>query len=144
MSDAGTGKRQDALKRAVERVNPAQFLRFAVVGGIATVIQFSILVALVELAHANALIANAVGFVFAATANYLMNRAFTFAGTSSHAGYGMLKFVATSLIGLGINSLIFKAFMSVGVYYMIAWALATGLTLIWNYSAARLIVFRGR
>jgi putative flippase GtrA len=90
------------------------------------------------------LLANAIGFVFSATANYLMNRAFTFAGTSSPVGYGMLKFAVTSLIGLGINSLIFKAFMSLGVYYMIAWALATGFTLIWNYSAARLIVFRER
>ena len=143
MSDAGTEKRQDAVRRAVARINPVQFLRFAFVGGVATIIQFSILVALVELAHANALVANAIGFVFSATANYLMNRAFTFAGTSSHAGYGMLKFAVTSLVGLGINSLIFKAIMSVGVYYMIAWALATGLTLIWNYSAARLIVFRG-
>ncbi len=144
MSDARQGKRQQALRRAVAQINPAQFLRFAVVGAIATIIQFSILVALVELAHVNELIANAVGFAFAATANYLMNRYFTFAGTSSHAGYGMLKFAVTSLIGLGVNSLIFKAFMSVGIYYMIAWALATGLTLIWNYSAARLIVFRDR
>lgn len=144
MSHASPRKHQEALRRAVAQINPAQFLRFAVVGGIATIIQFSILVALVELAHANELIANAIGFVIAATANYLMNRYFTFSGTTSHAGYGMLKFAVTSLIGLGINSLIFKAFMSVGVYYMIAWAFATGLTLIWNYSAARLIVFRDR
>ena len=144
MSDASPGKHQEALRRAVTHINPAQFLRFAVVGGIATIVQFSILVALVELAHANELIANAIGFAFAATANYLMNRYFTFSGTTSHAGYGMLKFAVTSLIGLGINSLIFKAFMSVGVYYMLAWVFATGLTLIWNYSAARLIVFRDR
>jgi len=144
MSDASPGKHQEGLRRALAHVNPGQFLRFAVVGGIATAIQFSILVGLVELARANELIANAIGFVFAATANYLMNRHFTFSGTTSHAGYGMLKFAVTSLIGLGINSLIFKAFMSVGVYYMLAWAFATGLTLIWNYSAARLIVFRDR
>ncbi len=144
MSDARTHKHREALRRAVAHINPAQFLRFAVVGAIATLIQFSILVALVELAHANELIANAIGFVFAASANYLMNRYFTFSGASSHAGYGLLKFAVTSLIGLAINSLIFKAFMSIGIYYMIAWALATGLTLIWNYTAARLIVFRDR
>ena len=142
MSDASPGKHQEALRRAVARINPAKFLRFAVVGAIAAIIQFSILVALVELVRANELIANAIGFVFAASANYLMNRYFTFAGTSSHAGLGMLKFAATSLIGLAINSLIFKAFLSAGLYYMIAWALATGFTLIWNYTAARLIVFR--
>lgn len=144
MSQTPPGKRQEALQRAMAQINPVQFLRFAIVGAVATIIQFSILVALVELAHANELLANAVGFIFAASANYLMNRRFTFAGTSSHAGYGMLKFAATSLVGLGVNSLIFKAFMNVGVYYMIAWALATGLTLVWNYSAARLIVFRDR
>jgi len=143
MSDAGTEKRQHALRRAVAHVDPTRFLRFAVVGGIATLIQFLILVALVELAHANKLIANAVGFVFAAAANYLMNRYFTFAGTRSHMGYAMLKFAVTSVIGLGINTIIFQTLMSFGLYYIIAWVLAVGLTLIWNYSAARLIVFRG-
>jgi putative flippase GtrA len=143
MPDAETDKRQHPLRRAVAHIDPARFLRFAVVGGIATVIQFSILVALVELVHANKLIANAVGFVFAATANYLMNRYFTFSGTQSHMAYGMLKFAVTSVIGLGINTLIFQTLMSFGIYYIAAWVLATGLTLIWNYSAARLIVFRG-
>lgn len=144
MSDSGANGHREALQRAVAHINPAQFLRFAIVGGIATVIQFSILVGLVELAHVSKLIANAAGFVVAATANYLMNRAFTFAGATSHAGYGMLKFAVTSLIGLGINTLIFQALMSAGLWYVIAWALATGLTLIWNYTAARLIVFRDR
>jgi len=143
MSDAGPEKRQHALRRAVTHLDPARFFRFAVVGGIATVIQFSILVALVELAHVNKLIANAIGFAFAATANYLMNRYFTFAGTQSHMGYGILKFAVTSVIGLGINTIIFQTLMSLGLWYVIAWVLATGLTLIWNYSAARLIVFRG-
>src|SRR5262249_23508658 len=73
MSDASPGKHQEALRRAVAHINPAQFLRFAAVGAIATIIQFSILVALVELAHVNELIANAIGFIFAASANYLMN-----------------------------------------------------------------------
>jgi putative flippase GtrA len=144
MSDGGVKGHREALRRAVAHINPTQFLRFAVVGGIATLIQFSILVGLVELAHANKLIANAAGFAVAATANYLMNRAFTFAGTTSHAGYGMLKFAVTSVIGLGINTLIFQALMSFGLWYVIAWVLAAGLTLIWNYSAARLIVFRDR
>jgi putative flippase GtrA len=143
MSDAGTDKRTHALRRAVAHIDPIRFFRFAIVGGIATVIQFSILVTLVELAHANKLVANAVGFVFAATANYLMNRYFTFAGTQSHMGYGMLKFAITSVIGLGVNTIIFQALMSFGLYYVIAWVVAVGLTLIWNYSAARLIVFRG-
>jgi len=143
MTDAGTDKRRHALRRAVAHIDPARFLRFAVVGGIATVIQSSILVALVELAHANKLIANAIGFVVAATANYLMNRYFTFVGTQSHMGYGMLKFAITSVIGLGINTIIFQTLMSFGLYYVIAWVLAVGITLIWNYSAARLIVFRG-
>ena len=58
-------------------------------------------------------------------------------------GYGMLKFAITSVIGLGINTIIFQALLSFGLWYVFAWVLATGLTLIWNYSAARLIVFRG-
>lgn len=143
MSEAGPDNRPHALRRAVTHIDPARFIRFAVVGGIASVIQFSILVALVELAHANKLIANAVGFIFAATANYLMNRYFTFSGTQSHMGYGMMKFAVTSVIGLAVNTIIFQTLMSFGVWYVIAWVLATGLTMIWNYSAARLIVFRG-
>ena len=143
MPDAPTDQSQHPLRRAVAQINPAQFLRFAVVGVIASVIQFSILVGLVELAHANKLIANAMGFIVAATANYLMNRFFTFSGTQSHMGYGMLKFAVTSVIGLGVNTLIFQTLMSFGLWYVFAWVVATGLTMVWNYSAARLIVFRG-
>ena len=31
--------------------------------------------------------------------NIMMNRFFTFSGTQSHMGYGMLKFAITSVIG---------------------------------------------
>src|SRR5215831_9758633 len=105
MSDAGWDKRQEAIRRTLGHIDPARFFRFAIVGGVASVIQLSILVGLVELGHVNKLVANAVGFVFAATANYLMNRYFTFSGTQSHIGYGMVKFAVTSLIGLAINTI---------------------------------------
>ena len=136
------GKGEQALRRAVAHVNPAQFARFALVGAIATLVQLAVLVALVELAHIAKPIANALGYVCGGAANYLLNRRFTFAGTTSGFTHGLLRFTATSLIGLAINSLIFVTLIGAGIYYLIAWVVAVGITLIWNYAAARLIVFR--
>jgi putative flippase GtrA len=144
MSDAEMGENGRLLRRVVTHVNPKQFVRFALVGAIATLVQLAILVTLVELAHVGKPYANAIGYVGGAGANYLLNRRITFSGTTSGITASALKFAVTSLLGLGLNSLIFVSLIAVGLYYLVAWVVAVGLTLIWNYTAARLIVFRDR
>jgi putative flippase GtrA len=56
-----------------------EFLRFAAVGVVATIVHYSILISLVELAHAPLIPSTSVGFVFGAVVSYALNRRITFA-----------------------------------------------------------------
>ena len=59
-----------------------QFIKFCLVGGSGVFVDFGITWFFKEICHINKYIANSIGFVCAATSNYLLNRIWTF---ESHA-----------------------------------------------------------
>ncbi len=63
-----------------------QFARFVVVGGVGFVVDAGVLLAAVRLAGADPLAGRAVSFLAAATATWLLNRAFTFAAPVGEPG----------------------------------------------------------
>ena len=62
----------------------AQFLSFAWVGAIATALQYTILIALVQFGEARPAIASGLGYAAGATINYLLNYHYTFASDRKH------------------------------------------------------------
>lgn len=129
------------LQDFAARPGVRQFARFLAVGAAATALQYAVLLALVELAHAPKVTSSAVGYLCGAVASYLLNRRFTFQSDIAH-GKGFAKFMVVNLIGLGLNTLIFSVVLAFGAHYVLAQVTATGLVLIWNYLGARLFVFR--
>lgn len=118
-----------------------QFLRFAVIGGIATAIQYVILIVLVQAGVAGAVAASSIGFVLSALANYALNRSFTFNSTKAHAE-ALPKFAMVAVLGLGINTgLIWLFHAFVGLHYLPAQVLATCGTLLWNFTLNRIWTF---
>lgn len=61
-----------------------RFLSFLGVGVIATSVQYLILIASVQGLHADPVVASTVGFVIAATVNYILNRRYTFGSSKPH------------------------------------------------------------
>jgi putative flippase GtrA len=119
-----------------------QFLRFLAVGATCTGLQYVILVLLVEIAKQPKFWSAAAAYLCGLIASYLLNRAFTFAGTQTHFGKTFAKFVLLGVSGLTLNMAIFTALTYVGFYYLLAQVIATGLVLIWNYAWSKLVVFR--
>jgi putative flippase GtrA len=117
------------------------FVRFAMVGAVATAVHFAILVALKELAHWHPVAATLIGYAAGTLVSYTLNRAYTFSVRPAF-GVGMAKYLVVVLIGAGINALIVWALVSLHVQYMLAQCVATGLVLIWNFLGAKLLVFR--
>jgi putative flippase GtrA len=118
-----------------------QFIRFAIVGGVVTAIQYAILIALVQGAIAGAVAASSVGFAVSALANYALNRRFTFRSSQAHAE-ALPKFAIVALLGLAVNaSLIWLFHIPVGLHYLLAQVLATGGTLLWNFTLNRIWTF---
>ncbi len=132
----------DAMRSVAMRADVQQFALFLVAGGTATVVQYCVLVALVEAVRLNPTWATVLAYICGAMTSYLLNFRFTFrhSGTGFHKG--LAKFLVVNTIGLGLNTLIFTALRGLGAYYLLAQAVATGLVLIWNYAGARLFVFR--
>lgn len=118
-----------------------QFLRFAAVGAVATAVHYTILIALVQLGHVNPVLGTACGFCVAAVVSYSLNRRFTFDHQPVFA-HGLVKFLAVGAVGLALNAGIVALLIGQGLHYLLAQVVATGLVLIWNFGAARFVVFR--
>lgn len=128
---------QHFLERPVVR----DFLRFAMVGALATAVHYSVLIAMTELGGAHPVFATVCGFFAGAVVSYVLNRRYTFAAKPAF-GKGLAKYLLVIGIGAVINAGIVAAFVASGIHYMIGQVIATGLVLIWNFGAARVFVFR--
>jgi len=113
------------------------FLRFVCVGGSATALQYLLLVVLVVETGWTPVIASSLAYAISTVFNYALSRSFTFRSHRAHAS-ALPRFVLVSVIGIGINALVvWLSFNQLGLHYLLAQALATVMTLGWNYTAAR-------
>lgn len=119
-----------------------KLIKFGVVGFSGLLVDFGITYLLRDIAKVNQFVSNAIGFVFAATSNYILNRIWTFNSHNQDVTIEFIKFFGVSLIGLGINSLVLWLLVKrfkLKFYY--AKAIAIGVTTIWNFIANLLYTF---
>ena len=117
-----------------------RLLRFGLVGGVATGIQYVILVALVH-EGVGPPVASAIGFVVSAFGNYLLNYHFTFRSRERHAPAAM-KFVTLAAGGLVINFVLMHVLFGAGWYYLLAQVLVTVSVFMWNFVGNSVWTFR--
>ena len=121
-----------------------QFFRYLFVGGIATVVDWAVLLALTELAGIHQMISAAFGFVAGLATNYLLSKLLVFRANEANAS-GMLEFLGYALIGLmglGITELLLWIGASFSLHYMVFKAIATVVVLAWNYLARRFLLYK--
>jgi len=117
-----------------------RFVRFAAVGGIATAIQYALLILLVRGFGMPPTPASSIGFVLSAGVNYLLNYRFTFQSDRPH-GPAAVKFAILAGTGLLINAAIMRSMIGLGINYLIAQVCATGVVLCWNFIGNSLWTF---
>ena len=83
-----------------------QLIKFGIVGIIATVVDFGVLMFLRELMHIDVLVASAVAFSVSVIANYILSMLFVFKGSENGKLKEFIMFVALSVGGLLINQFI--------------------------------------
>jgi len=109
------------------------FIKFVGVGGVATAIQYGLLIILVELTNANVVMLSAISFVVSAIFNYLMNYYFTFESDAKH-GVASAKFTLVATCGLLLNTLIMHLMIEIQQFhYLLSQATATIVVLLWNF-----------
>jgi putative flippase GtrA len=118
-----------------------QFSSFLVVGIATTAVHYGVLIGLVEAWAINPVWATTAGFVTAALLSYLLNRRYTF-DELPEFGPGLLKYYAAMSGGLVLNAGTMALLTAWGFYYLLAQVIASIVALVWNFLAARFIVFR--
>ena len=119
----------------------SQFLRYASVGAVATVGHYSTLILLVEKFAVDPVVGSMSGFVVGGIMSYLLNRRFTFATDRSHLG-AIPRFAVTALVAFALTGLLMAWFTDgLGLHYLVAQVITTGLVMIWTFSANRFWTF---
>lgn len=111
-----------------------KFSRFIYVGATATLLQYAILLILVEALGFSPVLASAIGFAISAIANYLLNRHFTFRSTLSHR-ITAVRFVVAVLCGLAVTFLLMLLLTDSGMNYVASQILTTTIVLLLNFIA---------
>lgn len=82
-----------------------KFLKFGAVGFSGVFVNFGVTWFFKETCKLNKYLSNILGFIFAATTNYFLNRWWTFQSTNPQMGEEYAKYFLISVIGLGIDTL---------------------------------------
>ncbi len=143
-----------------KRKEAKRFVKFATVGALGSVTDFAVLNLLVHLAGFAPVMANVVSVSTAMIQNFFLNRHWTFPESRQRqAASQMAQFIAVSVVGVGINTLVFYLVdrqlhdfwvqftgspdLGFTVSYNFAKLFAIGVVLFWNFAANRLWTYRG-
>jgi putative flippase GtrA len=113
-----------------------KLLRFGIVGISGMVVDFGVTFFLKELLKVKKYISNSIGFTFAATSNFILNRLWTFNSTNPDIMMQFSRFFIISAIGLLLNNLTIYIFTNFKfkLNFYISKGIATGIVFVWNFS----------
>lgn len=112
-----------------------KFLKFCVVGFSGMVVDFGTTWLCKEKLGWNKYVSNSIGFVLAATNNYIWNRLWTFRSTSAEIPVEYSKFLIIAIIGLGINNLvIYLLHDKLKLNFYLSKLFAIGVVTLWNFT----------
>ena len=142
--DSGRGAWRERLSALPEGWK--QLVRFGLVGGLGTATNLVLFFGLVDLGGLDPILGIVVCFAVAVSQNYALNELWTFAirGAGALSGLRYLKFVAASLVGLGVNTVVYVALEAAFSFPLKVIPQAVGIaagTLV-NFLASRYLVFQ--
>ena len=119
-----------------------KFLKFGLIGLSGLVIDFAITYGLKEKLATNKYIANSIGFVIAASSNYIFNRIWTFNNVNPDISFQYMKFISISIVGLSLSTILMGLFHEKMKYnFYCSKLIAIGIVLLWNFTANFLFTF---
>lgn len=119
-----------------------QILKFGVVGGLAFIIDYGILIFLTEVFHINYLISTTISFIVSVIFNYIMSIFWVFdVDENKNRTTVFSVFIILSVIGLILNDLFMWVFVDgMSIHYLIAKIIATLLVMIYNFITRKLFL----
>ncbi|HEY4373246.1 MAG TPA: GtrA family protein [Burkholderiales bacterium] len=136
-SSRGTVVRRTCLLSA------RSFLCFALIGTLATGLQYFLMFGLIAYAAMSAIAASVIAFCVSATFNYACNAAITFQSDQPPLETAP-RFAVTAGIGLLINTGLLSLLLSLGLDVIVAQILTTASVLLWNFCINAIWTFSRR
>ncbi|MBN9064401.1 MAG: polysaccharide synthesis protein GtrA [Rhizobiales bacterium 65-9] len=119
-----------------------QFATFFGVGALATALHYAVLVALAEVFSVDPVAAALTGYCAGGLASYWLNRTRTFHSDRPHGEAGW-RFAAVMAVGFALTWSLMTLFVDrLGLPYLPAQIVATGVVLVWNFIAHKWWTFR--
>jgi len=123
-----------------------QLFRYAIGGAIATIADFSIYALLVKVLGVHYLIGNATSFTAGVVVNYLISIWWVFPQRqvrSKGVEFGLFALIGLAALGISELCMYFGVHV-LGLYDLLTKVLATGCTLVWNFTIRKLLLFRDK
>jgi len=121
-----------------------KIIRYAVVGGTAAMVDFSIFAVFAKWLGFNYLWVGAIGFILATTVNYFLSTRFVFESGVRFAFKKEISLVfLISFMGLAVNQLVL--YLGIGILeweMLLTKILATGSVFFWNFFARSQFIFK--
>ncbi len=113
-----------------------KFVKFSIVGSSGVIIDFALTYLCKEKLKINKYISNSIGFIVAATSNYILNRIWTFGSENPEIATEYGKFIMVSVVGLGINNFVLWLLHGKGkLNFYVSKFVSVGIATIWNFFA---------
>lgn len=123
----------------------AQIMKFGVVGALAFVIDYGLLIFLTEVFGLEYLVSATISFTVSVVFNYIASMRFVFAhkeGMSRRREF--IIFIVLSVIGLGINNVALWAGVDLlGIDYRISKIVVTFIVMVWNFVTRKIFLDAG-
>lgn len=122
-----------------------QFVKFLVVGTVNTATSFLVYALTTRLFSLDPLIANGIAFLVAVTVSFFLNKSWTFRDRERTYLRQYSTFFYISGVGFAISEFSLYLFHKVvGLHDILAYFIATGIALLWNFNANRAWTFSQR
>jgi putative flippase GtrA len=121
-----------------------QFFRYIFVGGIAFIVDFSLLFIFTDIFNIYYLISAALAFLIGTIVNYILSIYWVFDKRSlKNKSFEFGIFALIGFIGLGLNELIIWFFTEqIHFHYLVSKIISAWFVLLWNFSARKFLLFR--
>ena len=130
------------INKALNQEFLLKFLKFCAVGLSGVFVNFVVTWLCKEKFKWNKYLSNILGFVIAATSNYLLNRFWTFESTNPQIGVESVKYFVIALVGLGIDTLtVWLLNGKLKWNFYLSKIFAIGASTMWNFFGNLLFTF---
>ena len=140
------------MKKIIE-----QFLKFAVVGGISFLVDFTVYTIMCNVLHIHYIIAGVLGFTVSVVVNYILSMRYVFLSKDdTRKDKEFLIFVVLSLMGMFLNTILLylcidilysnlgylKQLLSIERMNIVAKVFATGVVMVFNFITRKIFLER--